>query len=448
MSLQTLAATKSSSRLDSVDLLRGLVMVLMALDHTRDFFHTGAFQGIDPLDLTKTTGPLYFTRWITHFCAPVFLFLAGTGAFLSTTRGKSKRDLSWFLFTRGLWLVLLELTWIRWAGWAFAINLNEHWGIVIWAIGWSMVALAALVHLPTWAITTFGIAMITTHNASDGLKPETLGSLGWLWRILHAGGQFQITSDVRFGAGYPLIPWIGVMAAGYGFGPILLREPAARQRWLFRVGLNMTVVFFLLRFSNLYGDAKLWSSQSTGFLTLLSMLDCTKYPPSLCYLLMTLGPAAMLLALLDRIAVGGVRLSPGAASPATSSTHDASDTAASSSVSAPGDGRTPRTTPAVRSESRLAILLRPILVFGRVPLFYYLIHLPLIHALAVAVNILRCGHANWLHGSTPAKPPPDAGFDLWVVYVAWIIGVFMLYPACQWFAGLKRRRREAWLSYL
>ena len=151
MSLLTSAATKSSSRLDSVDLLRGLVMVLMALDHTRDFFHTGAFQGIDPLDLSKTTVPLFFTRWITHFCAPVFVFLAGTGAFLSTTRSKSKRDLSWFLLTRGLWLVLLELTWIRWAGWNFGINLHEHWGIVIWAIGWSMVVLAALVHLPNWA---------------------------------------------------------------------------------------------------------------------------------------------------------------------------------------------------------------------------------------------------------------------------------------------------------
>ena len=281
MSLLMSAATKSTTRLDSVDLLRGLVMVLMALDHTRDFFHAGVFQGNDPLDLSTTSIPLFFTRWITHFCAPVFVFLAGTGAFLSTTRGKSRRDLSWFLFTRGLWLVLLELTWIRWAGWAFAINLHEHWGIVIWAIGWSMVVLAALVHLPNWAITTFGITMIAVHNAFDGVKPDAFGPFGWLWQILHASGKFQITPSVTFGAGYPLIPWIGVMAVGYGFGTILLREPAARQRWLFRVGLNVTVVFFLLRFSNLYGDAKLWSSQSTGFLTLLSMLDlCIRAPKS------------------------------------------------------------------------------------------------------------------------------------------------------------------------
>ena len=178
----------------------------------------------------------------------------------------------------------------------------------------------------------------------------------------------------------------------------------------------MIVVFFLLRFSNLYGDAKLWSSQSTGFLTLLSMLDCTKYPPSLGYLLMTLGPAAIVLALLDR-----------AVQPP-------------SPPAAGGEGR--------GEEGRIAIFLRPILVFGRVPLFYYLIHLPLIHGLSVALHVLRLGHANWLYGSAPAKPPPDAGFDLWVVYVAWIIVVFLLYPACQWFADLKRRRRDAWLSYL
>ena len=412
----------SPSRLDSVDLLRGLVMVLMALDHTRDFFHKGALQGIDPLDLTTTTIPLFFTRWITHFCAPVFVFLAGTGAFLSTTRGKSKRDLSWFLFTRGLWLVLLELTWIGWAGWNFGINLHEHSGLVIWAIGWSMVVLAALVHLPNWAITTFGVATIALHNAFDGVKPESFGPFAWLWQILHAGDKFQIVPGVTFGAGYPLIPWIGVMAVGYGFGTILLREAAARQRWLFRVGINMTVVFFLLRFSNLYGDAKHWSSQDTGFRTLLSMLDCTKYPPSLCYLLMTLGPAAIVLALLDRLVGTPSPPAPG------------------------GEGQGGEGRPA--SGYAMPILLNPILVFGRAPLFYYLIHLPLIHGLSVALSFLHFNRADWLYGATPAKPPPDAGFDLWVVYLAWISVVVLLYPACQWFADLKRRRHDAWLSYL
>ena len=389
-------AARQAPRLDSVDLLRGLVMALMALDHTRDFFHNAIHQGVDPLNEGTGSIALFFTRWITHYCAPVFLFLAGTGAFLSSTRGKSKRDLSIFLLTRGLWLVLLELTFIKWAGWTFAINLREFWGLVIWAIGWSMVALAALIHLPRVAIAVIGAGMIVLHNAVDSVQPGSFGAFGWLWRVLHAGGGFSLPGGVGFSAPYPLIPWIGVMALGYCFGPVMLREPADRQRWLMRVGLNLTIVFFLLRFTNLYGDAQAWSSQPTGFRTVLSMLDCTKYPPSLCYLLMTLGPAAIVLALLDR-------------------------------------GR--------------GAFLRPLLVFGRVPLFYYLLHLPLIHGLAVAVNLIRFDRADWLYGINPAKAPPGAGFDLPWVYFAWLVVLVILYPACQWFADLKRRRRERWLSY-
>jgi uncharacterized membrane protein len=387
----------TATRLDSVDLLRGLVMVVMALDHTRDFFHIGVFQGVDPLDLTRTTVPLFFTRWITHFCAPVFIFLAGTGAFLSTTRGKSKSGLSWFLLTRGLWLVLLELTCVRWAGWTFAINLHEHWGNVIWAIGWSMVVLAGLVHLPRWAITTFGVVMVATHNAFDAVEPESWGHFAWLWRVLHAGGQFQVAPGITFGAGYPLIPWMGVMATGYGFGALLLRGAAERQKWLWRLGAGMILGFVLLRFSNFYGDPKPWTSQSSPTLTLFSFLHCQKYPPSLCYLLMTLGPATIVLAVLDRGTPGW---------------------------------------------------LKPILVFGRVPLFYYLLHLPLIHVLAVIVNLVRFGRADWLYGSSPAKPPPGTGFELPLVYLTWLAVILLLYPACKWFAELKRRGRDAWLSYL
>lgn len=390
-------APRTSLRLESVDLLRGMVMALMALDHTRDFFHNAVTQEIDPLN--ETTGPiaLFFTRWVTHFCAPVFVFLAGTGAFLSSTRGRSKGELSKFLVTRGLWLVFLELTFIHWAGWSFAIPLREHWGLVIWAIGWSMVALAGLIHLPLRAIAAFGIGMIALHNVFDGVKPEAFGALGWLWQVLHAGDKFDLPGGITFGAGYPLIPWIGVMALGYSFGAVMLRPAEERQRWLLRVGINLTVVFFLLRFTNLYGDAQLWTSQPTGFRTVLSMLDCTKYPPSLCYLLMTLGPAAIVLAWLDRA----------------------------------------RST-----------FLAPLAVFGRVPLFYYLLHLPLIHGLAVAVNFIRFDRADWLYGTTPEKPPTDAGFDLAWVYFAWLAVLLILFPACQWFADLKRRRRERWLSYL
>lgn len=387
----------ASPRLESIDLLRGVVMALMALDHTRDFFHNGVVQEIDPLNEATGSIALFFTRWITHYCAPVFIFLAGTGAFLSGARGKSKGELSRFLVTRGLWLVFLELTFIHWAGWSFAINLREHWGIVIWAIGWSMVALAGVVHLPLRAIAMFGIGMIALHNAFDEVKPEAFGALGWLWQVLHAGGTFTLPGGGTFGAGYPLIPWIGVMALGYAFGAVMLRAPEVRQRWLWRVGINLTVAFFLLRFTNLYGDAQLWSSQPTSFRTVLSMLDCTKYPPSLCYLLMTLGPAALVLAWLDRFR---------------------------------------------------PVFFDALLVFGRVPLFYYLLHLPLIHALAVAVNLIRYDRADWLYGTTPAKPPADAGFDLVWVYFAWLAGLLILFPACQWFANLKQRRRDRWLSYL
>src|SRR6266566_9361782 len=227
-------STSIRPRLDSVDALRGLVMVIMALDHTRDFFSKDL--AFDPTDLETTYPALFLTRWITHFCAPVFVFLAGTGAFLSTARGKNRRELSWFLLTRGLWLVALELTWVRCLGWQFNFDFHFAMGIVIWAIGWSMVALSGLVFLPLRWVTTFGILMIASHNLFDYLEPESWGSLGWLWKILHSGGIIVPAEGYGFAAGYPLIPWLGVMAAGYGFGAVLLREPVERRKWIFRLG--------------------------------------------------------------------------------------------------------------------------------------------------------------------------------------------------------------------
>src|SRR6266700_3015399 len=367
----TEAVPQVAPRLDSVDLLRGLVMVLMALDHTRGFFSNASFN---PLDLDRTNVPLFLTRWLTHYCAPVFVFLAGAGAFLSKTRGRTTRELSWFLLTRGLWLVFLEVTVIRWTGWA----LNCDFRFI-------------------------GVGMIAVHNVFDGVKPESWGAWEGLWRVLHAGGSFGFTPGHQFGAGYPLIPWIGVMAAGFGFGTLLLREAGERRKWLLGLGAGLTALFILLRFSNWYGDPHPWSSQKNVVFTLFSFIHCQKYPPSLCYLLMTLGPALMLLAALDR--------------------------------------KTPR-------------FLKPILVFGRVPLFYYLIHLPLIHALAVIFNLVRYGRADWLYGPQPGPNeapilvPQDRGYDLPVVYLVWFSVLLMLYPACRWFADLKRRRREEWLSYL
>lgn len=370
-------------RLESVDLLRGLVMGLMALDHTRHYFSNNA---IDPIDLTQASASLFLTRWITHICAPVFVLLAGTGAFLSTTRGRTTCELSRFLWTRGLWLVLLELTCLNWFGWRFEITLRAYGVQVIWAIGCSMIVLAGLVWLPRWAIAAFGLVMIVAHNALDRIRPEGFGFWPDLWRVLHTGGGFEIVPGVHFFAGYPLIPWVGVMAVGYAFGPVLLRDPGARRQWLLRVGIALTLLFIVVRATNLYGDPVPWAAQKNAWFTLFSFVNCTKYPVSLCFLLMTLGPSLLLLARFDR--------------------------------GTPGP-------------------LKPLLVFGRVPLFFYLLHLPFIHGLALLANFVR-------HGGSP---PPDAGFGLMGVYLLSILIVALLYPVCRWFAEFKRTHHGVWLSY-
>ncbi|MBS1811139.1 MAG: DUF1624 domain-containing protein [Acidobacteria bacterium] len=391
-----LSAEKILPRLDSIDVLRGIVMVVMALDHTRDYFSNAMF---DPTDLTKTNSALFLTRFVTHFCASVFVFLAGTAAFLSTLRGKTQRDLARFLLTRGLWLVLLELTVIRCLGWDFNFDYHNWSGLVIWAIGWSMVALAGLIFLPQRALVVFGLVMILGHNALDKIQPERLGAWGWLWKILHVPGALEPASGFHLYVMYPLIPWIGVMAVGYGFGKLLLRESQQRQKLLFRLGAVLTLSFVILRAVNVYGDPVPWAVQKNWWFTVFSFLNCTKYPPSLLYLLMTLGPALMALAWLDKFS---------------------------------GRWR------------------QPFLIIGRVPLFYYLLHLPLIHLMAVIFSWIRYGHpAEALYGNPPRpEAPSDFGYSLPIVYLVWIGIVVLLYPACRWFADLKKRRKEVWLSYL
>ena len=286
-------------RLDSVDLLRGLVIVIMALDHARDFFTSARF---DPTDLTQTTAPLFLTRWITHFCAPVFVFLAGTSAYLYQARGKSPREASWFLLTRGLWLVVLEWTVIRWA-WMFNFNYTSEllFVQVIWVIGVSMIVLAGLVHLPLGAVAALGIAMIAGHNLLDGVAPESLGRWAPLWILLHVQAPIPLRGDQVFFVIYPLVPWIGVMAAGYAFGRLLHRPAEERRRMLLRLGGGLTIAFLALRALNGYGDPAPWSVQESAGRTVLSFLNTTKYPPSLLFLLMALGPAIALLPLLERL---------------------------------------------------------------------------------------------------------------------------------------------------
>ncbi|MFN2508883.1 MAG: DUF1624 domain-containing protein [Chthoniobacterales bacterium] len=387
-------------RLDSVDLLRGWVMVIMALDHVRDFFSREAML-FDPTDLTRTAAPLFLTRWITHFCAPLFFFLAGTGAFLSMGRGKTKGDLARFLLTRGLWLVLLEMTLVQF-GWTFRIDFHFIAGMVIWALGWSMVMLAALIFLPLWAIALFGGVMIASHNLLDTVKPEAFGSFGWLWKILHVQDGFQIGPGFFFFSVYPLIPWIGVMACGYAFGALLKRERTERRRTLLWLGVALTVAFFVIRGINVYGDPKPWSPQKNALLTFFSWLNCTKYPPSLLYLLMTLGPAIIGLSFFDR---------------------------------------------------NLGRWSKPLIVFGRVPLFYYLLHIPLIHGMAVLFAYIRHGQAGGVWNGPPWGPemaaayPANYGYGLLGVYAIWLLAIVLLYPLCRWFAEVKQRRCDAWLSY-
>jgi len=389
-------------RLVSVDVLRGLVIVLIAFDHTRDFMTGLRFP---PEDLAHTYGALFFTRVITHYCAPVFAFLAGTGAFLSTRRGKSIQQGSRFFLTRGLWLVLLELTVVDFA-WGFVPWAH---GGVIWILGWSMVAMALIVRLPLRWIAVLSLGMIATHNLLDNINPASFGKFYWLWILLHSPGRIPITSDFFFSVRYVLIPWVGVMAAGFAFGNLLHRPD--RRKWILTLGITATALFFVLRGLNLYGNgiagpgyarsAGPWSVQPTLSLTLISFFNTLKYPPSLDYLLMTLGPALILLGLLDR----------------------------------------------AKAERGLS---RVLVVFGRVPLFYYVLHIYLLNVMA-RLSALAF-HQPIFHGtviSELAQKPVDYGHGLPFIYGIWILAVAILYLPCLWFMKLRSRHRDwAWLSYL
>jgi uncharacterized membrane protein len=365
----------SFPRVASIDLLRGLVMVIMALDHTRDFVHRDA-MAFRPEDLAQTTPAIFVTRWITHFCAPVFMFCAGLGGFLRLERGRSTGEMSRFLVTRGLWLIVLEVTVVR-IGFFFNVDYS---GLVLllvfWALGLSMIGLAGLIRLPFRVIVVLSVAMIVLHNLFDGVRGASLGAFAWLWRILHEPGLLSIGPPTVV-VGYPVVPWVGVMAAGFCVGRV--------------------------RAINTYGDPNPWSGQRTPIYTALSFFNTQKYPPSLLFLLMTLGPGLVLLGWIDRA------------------------------------------RPADR---------RPLLVFGRVPFFYFVVHLPLIHALAIGITWLRYGGAPFLWTPPPTLGtardvfPPDYGWSLGVTYLVWLVVVALMYPICLWFMRLKQRRRDWWLSYL
>ena len=391
------AAVQTRIRLESIDLLRGVVMILMTLDHVRDFF--GA--SVNPTDPAQATVPLFFTRWVTHLCAPTFFLLTGTGAYLARQR-RTTKDLSQWLLTRGLWLIVLELTAFRCLGYQFNFDYRVTMLLILWALGWSMITLSALVHLPLAAVTAFGIVLIATHNLFDSVPASSFGTFAPLWSMLHAPNVIVADPNHVVFVAYPLVPWIGVTAAGYGLGQVFGWAPARRRHFLLRLGAGLTAAFTILRLVNVYGDPIRWTSQQFGVRTVLSFLNTNKYPPSLLYLLMTLGPAILILWMVDT--------------------------------------GTPR-------------IFRPALVLGRVPLFYFLLHMPLIHLLALIVCYVRYGEVHWMFESArldqfPMARPPGWGYSLPVVYMVWIGVVLALYPVCRWFGTLKQRRDDLWLTYL
>ena len=381
-------ASARSSRIASVDIVRGAVMVLMALDHVR------VYSG---LPAGGPTPGIFFTRWVTHFCAPAFVFLAGTSAFLYG-RTVAKPTLSRFLLVRGVWLIFLELVVVR-LFWTFNLQVTTLLAGVIWAIGWSMIVLALLVRFPLWFATAFGLGMVSLHNLADlvreGADRLPASGPGWLWQVLYFGGPIGGDNEPVLFVLYSIVPWAGVMAAGYAFGAILTMDQERARRLCLRIGIGATLLFVMLRLINRYGNPYPWGTGA------LSFLNPSKYPASLDFLLMTLGPTIALIPLL---------------------------------------------------EQARGVVARVLTVFGRVPLFYYLLHIPLIHGMAIVVAALRQGGVTpWLFGNHPAMigPPPDGyTWSLGLLYLVWAFAVLLLYYPSRWFARLKAKSPAGWLKFL
>ena len=386
-------------RIESIDLLRGVVMIIMALDHVRDYFHYDAFI-YSPTDLSHTNVLLFFTRWITHFCAPVFVFLAGVSAYLYGVK-RNKRELSFFLFTRGIWLVLAEL---------FILSLFRTFNPtytylnlqVIWAIGFCMIALSAIVYMNRSIILLIAILLIAAHNLFDTVHVQGNNFSAFLWSFLHEVKRFTFGRFTLF-VHYPILPWVGIMTLGYYSGSLYVSsyDSAKRRRILFLSGTGFILLFIILRSGNFFGDAAQWSLQKQPIFSFLSFLNVTKYPPSLLYTLITLGPALVFLAC---------------------------------------------------SEKPLTALTTKVTIFGRVAMFYYLAHILLIHIIA-AIAALITGYPDMIVLNNSVNDTialNGYGFNLIIVYIIWVGLVFLLYPFCKWFDQYKRTHLSTqwWLSYL
>ena len=387
-------------RISSIDLVRGVVMVIMALDHVRDFYHFGAFS-YNPTDMTTTTPALFFTRWVTHFCAPTFVFLAGTSIFLGTRR-KSKKELSRFLLSRGLWLIFIEVVVVR-----FAFFFNFYYDLtilqVIWAIGVSMICMAGLIHFSPKIVLAIGLIIVFGHNITDAWQLQPTDSGYVIWALLRQTGFIQVSQHVAVLAFYPILPWLGIMILGFCMGQLYARgfDPVRRRKLLFQLGGVATALFIILRLINVYGDPAPWIDQKNALYTFMSFLNTTKYPVSLQYALMTLGPVLMLLSWLEK---------------------------------------------------KEAPRLKPLIVFGRVPLFYFVIHFFLIHFTALLFFMNKTGtsfngldfHISKGFGGLTG----ENGYSLFWVYVAWVAIVVALYPLCRWYDKYKSTHANWWLSYL
>lgn len=384
----TSSVTLAKNRISSIDMMRGIVMVIMALDHVRDFFHNTA-QVFQPNDLTQTNEALFFTRWITHFCAPTFIFLAGTSMYISLQR-KTKKELSRFLLTRGLWLIVLELTVIRFA-FFFNFYYDVTFLIIIWVIGADMVLMAALIHLSDRMALALGLLIMFGYSF--------LGSIP----ILTGIGFYQITPTIAVIESYPILPWLGIMLLGYSAGRLYAPDFDAekRRKLLFQLGAAAIALFITLRLINSYGDTAPWSSQKNMLFTIMSFMNVTKYPVSLLFALMALGPVMIVLALLEK---------------------------------------------------RNGTILKMVSVFGRVPLFYFILHFFLAHASALLLYLYMTGksfseidlHFFKSFGGITA----EGGVTLPWVYVAWIAIVVVLYPICKMYDRYKSTHKHWWLSYL
>jgi len=387
-------------RISSVDLLRGTVMIIMALDHTREFFHSAALTS-NPLDLNTTTPVLFFTRWITHFCAPVFLFLSGTSAYLQSAR-KSKKELSIFLITRGVWLMIAEVTIFNLI-FSFDITFSATALEVIWAIGISMVILGLAIWLPFEIILTLGLLIVFGHNVLDFYERKQATPFGFGYDLIHRVGFHQLSEKHRLLILYPFLPWTGLMMLGYCLGKIFRNNNEAyRKKFLVITGLSTIAVFFMLRLVNVYGDPTRWSVQPNNFYTFLSFINTTKYPPSLFFISMTIGPGLLLLAWWDNIQNGFTRI---------------------------------------------------VSVYGRVPFFYFLTHFFLIHLFSAVTFFIR-GHSFAEDAADLSTPfikfiKAGEGVQLRYVYLIWLSIVIILYPVCKWYDNYKTKHKEKkWLSYL